>query len=1088
MSPIFRSLLPLLLLVSFSPFPALSEQPSDWLPTEGKNDKWLTATARCRDLLETIDPQADGVAPFVERIQRNADILRRTPQFNWKSICAVEYLEGMLEDVLAGKHPDLRYRGKGFGFPYWSDTMDQVEVIWLHMPERYDPTKQHQVFVCYKMGGGIHYKNGKATGGHRPAGDIANQTDTFFCWSSLNIQIKGRMGAQIELAEATAAMAEELAISRDRVFLTGYSDGGFTALFLASRYPNLVAGIAPSVANWQYSNIGDISLYNVPYLVVDGWGDSGYINRNITRWHVLRNMGSPVQGIIGHHGHNYAPWEDIDYLTRILDWASKQKRDLHPKRIRYATWNLLYAHSGWATIVRMIAPALPAQIDITVQEGNRIDVKAWNVGAVRLALGDAPLDPQKPVLVLHEGKEVYSGPASEDLLVELTPAPEGPFRKTNEMSGGILAQLDRSTYDSRGYAKIPGRQWLWVNPTGCDEQTRKTLRRWWPKYAKADTDVTEDDLKNRNLFLFGGPDINKLSSRIADALPVSFGEGSFTIGTRTYDEATACVKFIHPNPLNPEKYIILYAFNDAEAFAKHDFFGTRSESVWGFRDGDCVVMGLPRNQGPVEVHHDGNAFGEFHTVFDPSWQPARQEPLGTLTEPMDSLAVLRLQADAMREAADADVGVVFSHAPSWLTWRRTLPAGPVTLDDLASLTCLPQYVTVGECDGNTLRNLLGRAAAHSAIDSAVNPAGEDEHALRMKDIDPKKTYTLAMNYFGLPSYGVNAKEMPKYFEFASVEDFLSAGHTSLPVRTMRQLPMDITEAVATFIRSRGQVAPRRSYEDLAAYLMNPAGQEYPAYDWIHMPLVVDWPASHGRSERQDRYSLALGVREAGSTDIVKNGTGYKQILEATVLGNPDGKAEFASLARSLPVELDWSISEQAIVPQEGEPSVRVTKAGSDDSIGSVRTLRLTIRNRGNKDLEGLLALCPEAIQRIHGTLWPNARKHPETAGPLYYAGYHAQAGPRKKPPVHERAVLLATQDGAPNLKGHSIRNAGYNFGLVGATYDVSIPAGQTRTIPLLMVHVEGTEDAPPPALVKVLGALKADMVGQIGDMDQAPEP
>jgi poly(3-hydroxybutyrate) depolymerase len=71
------------------------------------------------------------------------------------------------------------------------------------------------------------------------------RTDTFHAWSSLDIQVKGRMGAHIELEEATTALCRDFSVDPDRIFLTGWSDGGFTALWLASHYPHLVAGIAP---------------------------------------------------------------------------------------------------------------------------------------------------------------------------------------------------------------------------------------------------------------------------------------------------------------------------------------------------------------------------------------------------------------------------------------------------------------------------------------------------------------------------------------------------------------------------------------------------------------------------------------------------------------------------------------------------------------------------------------------------------------------------------------------------------------------------------------------------------------------------
>ena len=63
--------------------------------------------------------------------------------------------------------------------------------------------------------------------------------------------------------------------------------------------------------------------------------------------------------------------------------------------------------------------------------------------------------------------------------------------------------------------------------------------------VKADKDITDDDIKNSNLILWGDPKSNAILARIADKLPLKeFGDTATTI----------C---IYPNPLNPKKYVVL---------------------------------------------------------------------------------------------------------------------------------------------------------------------------------------------------------------------------------------------------------------------------------------------------------------------------------------------------------------------------------------------------------------------------------------------------------------------------------------------------------------------------------------------------
>jgi hypothetical protein len=132
------------------------------------------------------------VKRFVPRIKDKAETLRRTREFDWRTRTAVEFLEGILENLNADKEPLRRHAGKGLGYPYWSDTMRRIEATWVHVPPSYDPAANYQLFLHYKCGGGIHFKDGRAAGGYRPDEATANRTDTFHAWSSLDIQIKGR--------------------------------------------------------------------------------------------------------------------------------------------------------------------------------------------------------------------------------------------------------------------------------------------------------------------------------------------------------------------------------------------------------------------------------------------------------------------------------------------------------------------------------------------------------------------------------------------------------------------------------------------------------------------------------------------------------------------------------------------------------------------------------------------------------------------------------------------------------------------------------------------------------------------------------
>jgi hypothetical protein len=74
---------------------------------------------------------------------------------------------------------------------------------------------------------------------------------------------------------------------------------------------------------------------------------------------------------------------------------------------------------------------------------------------------------------------------------------------------------------------------------------------------KADRDVGPEDIAGKHLVLFGTPRQNLLVERIADKLPVRFLEDGVEIGGQRYQGEGVGLNMVYPNPLNPERYVLL---------------------------------------------------------------------------------------------------------------------------------------------------------------------------------------------------------------------------------------------------------------------------------------------------------------------------------------------------------------------------------------------------------------------------------------------------------------------------------------------------------------------------------------------------
>jgi tetratricopeptide (TPR) repeat protein len=76
--------------------------------------------------------------------------------------------------------------------------------------------------------------------------------------------------------------------------------------------------------------------------------------------------------------------------------------------------------------------------------------------------------------------------------------------------------------------------------------------------CKKDTEVSEGELKENNLVLFGTPTSNKVMRALSDYLPIKIWEKRIEVGSKSYDGEKTGVIMLIPNPFNEEKFVLIY--------------------------------------------------------------------------------------------------------------------------------------------------------------------------------------------------------------------------------------------------------------------------------------------------------------------------------------------------------------------------------------------------------------------------------------------------------------------------------------------------------------------------------------------------
>ena len=76
--------------------------------------------------------------------------------------------------------------------------------------------------------------------------------------------------------------------------------------------------------------------------------------------------------------------------------------------------------------------------------------------------------------------------------------------------------------------------------------------------------MTDGMIKDAHILLIGRPATNRLTARLAKALPVSFGSASFTLAGETYGHPHTAIVAAGPNPLAADRSVVVFAGLSAE--------------------------------------------------------------------------------------------------------------------------------------------------------------------------------------------------------------------------------------------------------------------------------------------------------------------------------------------------------------------------------------------------------------------------------------------------------------------------------------------------------------------------------------------
>ncbi|MCB1203088.1 MAG: hypothetical protein KDN18_02430 [Verrucomicrobiae bacterium] len=445
---------------------------------------------------------------------------------------------------------------------------------------------------------------------------------------------------EIDVFEAIEALKADYPVDPDRILLAGFSMGGAGAWHIGAHYRDQFCGVhtgagfaETKIYNgltpdqypaeyeqilWQAYDVPNYleNLLNGPFLAYSGAKDKQKATADLMEREFAK---------IGHQmRHVIAPETEHKYtaeaVTEIRAWMGecwKRGRERPSAKILWQTPTLRYPGYDWLRLTGLNAHWTGARVQAERStENGSISLQTSGVRALEIHLGasedlagvritvdDQDLVAEKPgfpVNSLSLLKKDGDWSWGEPLPGSKRPGLQGPIDDAF-MSRFIVVPPDHSP----SLPKVA--RWVDFELNHFRSRWRALMRADLPEKTAADLD--SDDLREANLILWGDPASNSMIAEIAGRLPVEWKDEVFVLRGRTFSRKDHVPVLIFPNPLNPDRYVVL---NSGLTFREgHD----RTNSLQNPKLPDWSVIGLDHD--PDAVAPGRIAAAGF---FDENWK------------------------------------------------------------------------------------------------------------------------------------------------------------------------------------------------------------------------------------------------------------------------------------------------------------------------------------------------------------------------------------------------------------------------------------------------------------------------------------
>ncbi|MEY3458969.1 MAG: hypothetical protein RL215_2126 [Planctomycetota bacterium] len=401
-----------------------------------------------------------------------------------------------------------------------------------------------------------------------------------------------------------------------------------------------------------------LNLAHCPTIAYSGENDSQKQAADVME-QALATHGIRLRHVIGRGmGHRYDP-PSKKIVDDSLKSLAKAGRDHSPPLINLATFSLRYNSMRAARIDGLIEHWKPATLTVWCREIEKpghpahLVINTTNISAfsVDFSAEELPLSPDTLNRLHH--------PPSRGLLVEVISSEDQQHGPNARLQMGFLhatGPLSDGSMHIQGHRSTDGKwadgpaptmlrkrhglqgpiddafmdSFVFVRPTGTARhelagkwaaaELERAIEHWRRHFRGdarviLDTELTDEIIQQSNLVLWGDPSANQVLGRIADKLPITWNAENITVGSQSFDAAYHAPILIAPNPLNPDRYVVL---NSSFTFREFAYLNN-ARQVPMLPDWAIIDLRTP----PNAVRPGGIAAADF---FDETWQVKSTNP------------------------------------------------------------------------------------------------------------------------------------------------------------------------------------------------------------------------------------------------------------------------------------------------------------------------------------------------------------------------------------------------------------------------------------------------------------------------------